>query len=85
MIVEADAVINGPVVIGRNCGVKSGPRTERGIVTADHQVCEAHRDIQETIVTNDNLIDVDGSVERWTNQPHFGVRDSRSVPSAASR
>jgi len=82
-IVEADAVINGPVVIGRNCEVKSGARLQRSIGMADHLVFEAHCDIQDKIVTHEYLIDLDGSVERWTDQPHLGVRDSRSVPSAA--
>jgi mannose-1-phosphate guanylyltransferase len=82
-IVEADAVINGPVVIGRNCEVKTGACIERSIVMADHLVFEAHCDIQDKIVTAEHLISLDGTVERWTDQPHLGVRDSRSMPSAA--
>jgi len=82
-IIEADAVIGGPVVIGRNCEVKSRARIQRSIVMADHLVFEAQYDIQDTIVTNDYLIDLDGSGERWADQPHLAVRDSRSVPSAA--
>jgi len=77
--IEADAIIQGPTVIGRNCEVRTGARIERCIIMADHLVFESHCDLQDKIITNEHVISLDGSAEPLAAMVCRGVRDSRAA------